>query len=262
MRAFSKLIAALALAPALGAALIAGPALAGQAVSLKADTASLGETITLGDLFEGAGAAGRVAVASRTGQTAVLDAATVQAIARRAGLDWANTEGLHRIIVHAGAASAASGGVPAAAAAAQRSNAEVLTYTRSLNAGEIVQASDLAWTKAVGAPGDAPSDADQVIGQMAKRPLRAGAVVLARDVAAAIVIRSGDLVTVTYEADGVSLTLEGKAMASAGVGETLPVQNTQSKKIVQTVVSGPGQAVVGPAADQMKLTRSLRYAAR
>jgi flagellar basal body P-ring formation protein FlgA len=266
MRGFAGFIAVLALAPSLAASLAAGPALAGQAVSLKADTASLGETITLGDLFDGAGPAGRIAVASRTGQTAVLDAATVQAVARRAGLDWANTEGLHRIIVHAGAASAPAtalaSGVPAAAGAVQRGNAEVLTYTRSLNAGEIVQPSDLTWTKAIGAPGDAPSDADQVIGQMAKRPLRAGAVVLVRDVAAAIVIKSGDLVTVTYEADGVSLTLEGKAMASAGIGETLPVQNTQSKKIVQTVVSGPGQAVVGPAADQMKLTRSLRYAAR
>jgi flagella basal body P-ring formation protein FlgA len=86
--------------------------------------------------------------------------------------------------------------------------------------------------------------------------------VLAHDVAAALVIKSGDLVSVTYEADGISLTLEGKAMASAGVGETLAVMNPQSKKIVQAVVSGPGQAVVGPAASQMKLTRSLRYAAR
>jgi flagella basal body P-ring formation protein FlgA len=261
MRGFAKFVAVLALAPALGASLVAGPALAGRTVSLKADAAS-GESVTLGDLFDGAGAAGRVVVASRAGQTVVLDAATVQAMARRAGLDWANTEGLHRIIVHAGAAGAPVSSLAAGVPGAQRGNTEVLTYTRSLSAGEIVQPTDLAWTKAVGAPGDAPSDAEQVIGQMAKRPLRAGAVVLAHDFGAAVVVRSGELVTVTYEADGISLTLQGKAMASAGVGETLPVMNTQSKKIVQTVASGPGQAVVGPAADQMKLTRSLRYAAR
>ena len=241
---------------------MAGPALAAQPVSLKADTASADSLVTLGDLFDGAGAAARTPVATRTGQTVVLDAATVQAVARRAGLDWANAEGLHRIVVHAGAPSASAGAVPVAAVSAARGNTEVLTYTRSLGAGEIVQPTDLVWTKAAGAPGDAPSDADQVIGQMAKRPLRAGAVVLARDFGMAIVIKAGDLVNVTYEADGVSLTLQGKAMASAGVGETLTVQNTQSKKIVQAVVSGPGQAVVGPAADQMKLSRSLRYAAR
>ena len=91
-----------------------------------------------------------------------------------------------------------------------------------------------------------------MIGKAAKRPLRAGSVVLAHDYGSAVVIKSGDLVTVTYDADGVSLTLQGKAMASAGVGETLAVQNTQSKKIVQAVVSGPGQAVVGPAADRLK----------
>lgn len=255
MRGFTRFIAALALTGTL-----AGPALAGSAVTLKADTASSGETVTLGDLFDGAGAAGRVAVATRAGQTVVLDAATVQAAARRAGLDWANAEGLRRIIVHGGAPSALAGGSPVASTA--RGNTEVLTYTRSLGAGEIIQPSDLAWTKAVGAPGDAPSDADQVIGQMAKRPLRAGAVVLAHDVAAAVVIKAGDLVTVTYQAEGISLILEGKAMASAGVGETLAVMNTQSKKIVQVVVSGPGQAVVGPAADQIKSARSLRYAAR
>ncbi|HLZ73683.1 flagellar basal body P-ring formation chaperone FlgA [Phenylobacterium sp.] len=251
MRGFVSFIAVLA---------FAGPALAGSAVSLKADAASADSVVTLGDLFDGAGPAGRVAVATRTGQTVVLDAATVQAAARRAGLDWANAEGLHRIVVHAGAPSAAAGGSPAVSAA--RGNTEVLTYTRSLGAGEIVQPTDLAWTKAVGAPGDAPSDADQVIGQMAKRPLRAGAVVLAHDVAAAIVIKAGDLISVKYDSDGVSLTLEGKAMASAGIGETLAVMNTQSKKIVQAVVSGPGQAVVGPGADQMKSARSLRYAAR
>lgn len=256
MRGFVSFIAVLAFAPCL----IGGPALAGAAVTLKADTASADSVVTLGDLFDGAGAAGRVAVATRNGQSVVLDAATVQAAARRAGLDWANSEGLHRIVVHAGAASATTGGSVASAAA--RGNTEVLTYTRSLGAGEIIQPTDLAWTKAVGAPGDAPTDADQVIGQMTKRPLRAGAVVLAHDVAAAIVIKAGDLISVSYDADGVSLTLQGKAMAAAGIGETIAVMNTQSKKIVQAVVSGPGQAVVGPGADQMKSARSLRYAAR
>lgn len=236
---------------------LAGPALAGQAVSLKAEVASDDATVTLGDIFDGAGAAGRVAVATRTGASVVLDAGLVQAAARRAGLDWANAEGLHKIIVRAGA-SVASAAAPTAA----RGNVEVLTYTRSLSAGEIVQPTDLAWIKAAAAPGDAPGDAEMVIGQAAKRPLRAGAVVLAHDVGSAQVIKPGDLVSVTYEAEGVSLRLEGKSMGSAGVGETLAVQNTLSKKVIQAIVTGPGEAVVGPAADQLKSARSRRYAAR
>jgi flagella basal body P-ring formation protein FlgA len=51
-------------------------------------------------------------------------------------------------------------------------------------------------------------------------------------------------------------------MASAGVGDTLNVQNTVSNKILPAVVTGPGQAVVGPAADQMKAARASRYALR
>lgn len=257
MRVLTVLIAALA---------IAGPALAGQSVSLKADVADTDGIVTLGDLFDGAGAAGRTPVATRNGAMVVLDAATVQATARRAGLDWANTEGLHKIIVRAGdggaAPSATLTSAPAAIAVAARGNVEVLTYTRSLNAGEIVQPTDLTWIKAAAAPSDSPGDAGVVIGQAAKRPLRAGAVVLAHDYGAAQVIKAGDMVSVSYEAEGISLTLDGKAMGAAGVGDVLPVQNTLSKKVVQTIATGPGQAVVGPAADQMKFARSLRYAAR
>src|SRR4051812_24198210 len=110
MRVLATLIAA---AFTLGA--IATPALAGQAVSLKADTASADEIVTLGDLFDGAGAAARTPVATRTAASVVLDAAAVQAAARRAGLDWANAEGLHKIVVHGGPAIASGSSVGSAA---------------------------------------------------------------------------------------------------------------------------------------------------
>ena len=236
---------------------VAGPALAGQPVSLKADTFDADGVVTLGDLFDGAGAAGRVALANRSGASLMLDAAAVQLAARRSGLDWANAEGLRSILVRG-----APAGTVAASAAAAHGNVDVLTYARSIAAGEIVQPTDLIWGKAAAAPADAPSDPDAVIGMAAKRPLRAGAIASARDVGAALVIKPGDLVTVAYEAEGISLSLQGKAMTAAGVGEAVSVQNTQSKKVVQAMVTGPGQAVVGPAADQMKTARSTRYAAR
>jgi flagella basal body P-ring formation protein FlgA len=253
----------IALLAAAAALTFSSPALAGRAVTLKADTASAGGTVTLGDLFDGAGAAADTPVANRSGASVSLDAALVQAAARRAGLDWANAEGLGRIVVHGGPALAGAAPASNASATAPRGNIEVLTWARSLQAGEVVQPTDLVWAKVAAAPSDAPSDADIVIGQAAKRPLRAGAVVQARDVAAAQVIKNGDLVTVTYDADGISLTMQGKAMGAAGVGEPLSVQNPISKKIVQAVAAGPGQAVVGPAAEQLKsANHSVRYAAR
>ena len=137
---------------------------------------------------------------------------------------------------------------------------EILTYARSLAVGELVSPQDLVWAKAAAAPADAPSDPDLVIGLAAKRPLRAGAAVSARDVSAPQVIKAGDLVTVTYEDGGISLSLQAKAMAAAAQGETVMVQNTSSKKMLQAIAAGPGQALIGPDADRARA--HSRYALR
>lgn len=242
------------------AALIAfaSPALAGQPVVLKAETVDTDGLVTLSDLFDNTGAAGKVPVAAKPGASVILNAAAVQGVARRAGLDWANAEGVRSIVVRG-----ASAGVTTTGAVAGQGNVQVLTYARSFMTGEIVQAEDLVWGKAVAAPFDAPRDADAIIGQAARRPLRAGAPVTNRDVSAPQVIKSGDLITVVYEADGVSLSLQAKAQSSAGVGETLTVLNAQSKKTLQAVAIAPGQAAVGPAAEAAKsLARRNQYALR
>jgi flagella basal body P-ring formation protein FlgA len=247
-----------ALVLSLAALLIATPALAGTGVSLRSDTTDADGRITLGELFDGAGAASDTVVAARVGSTAVLDAAQVQAFARRAGLDWSNPNGVRRIIVRGGGS-----GAGADLAGASRGNVEVLAYARSLATGDIVQPEDLVWVKVAAAPSDAPRDADAVIGMTAKRPLRQGASASLRDVSTPQVVKAGDIVAVTYEDAGVALTLQGKAMAAGAVGESLMVQNTASKKIIEAVVTGPGSAAVGPQAQRLKATRnSLRYAAR
>jgi flagella basal body P-ring formation protein FlgA len=230
--------------------LAAAPALAGQAVTLKADTVDADGVVTLSDLFDGAGAAGATPVAARPGQIIVLDAGAVQILARRNGLDWVNAEGIRRIVVHG------------AATVSAKANVEVLTYARSLAAGDIVQPTDLVWAKVAAAPADAPSDADQVIGLAAKRPLRVGAAVSARDISAPQVIKIGDIVTVTYEAEGIALALQGKAMTAAAQGDTVMIQNTSSKKIIQAMASGPGQALIGPQADRMRAAPHTQIALR
>lgn len=248
---------------ALACAAVAAPALAGTPVTLKADVVDADGVVTMSDLFDGAGAAGRMAVANRTGSSMMLDALTVQGMARRAGLDWPNAEGYRRIIVRAGAASTANAASPAAATApAPRGNVDVLTWARSLTAGEIVQPEDLVWGKAAVAPPGAPKDPDAMVGQAARRALRSGAPVAASDVAAPQVVKAGETITLTFQEGGLMLKLQAKALSGGGVGDTINVQNTTSKKILMAVVAGPGQALVGPAADQLKLNRSTRYALR
>jgi flagella basal body P-ring formation protein FlgA len=239
--------------------LLAAPAVAGQPVTLRADVVDADGTVTLGDLFENAGAAAGTPVATRFGAGVILNAQTVQTVARRAGLDWANAQGLSRIVVHA---AATPGGPAAAARGGAQGNVEVLTYARSLATGDIVQPQDLVWAKAAAAPADAASDVDQLIGMTARRPLRAGAPASPRDVGATQVIRQNDIITVTYEDRGISLALQGRALAPGGIGDQINVQNPASKKIIQAVVTGPGAAAVGPAADQLRLSHPSRYALR
>jgi len=240
----------------------AAPAFAGTPVSLRMDTTDADGRVTLGDLFDGvSGTAADQVVAARMGQTAVLDAGQVQMFARRAGFDWDNSQGIRRIIVREGSDN---GGVSGrASVAAARGNVEVLAYARSLSAGEIVQPEDLVWVKMASAPTNAPRDSDAVIGLAARRPLREGAAVSTRDVTAPQVIKTGDLITVTYDDGGISLSLQGKAMASASTGEILAVQNVASKKIIQAVAVGPGAAAVGPQAQALQArSQPVRFAAR
>jgi flagella basal body P-ring formation protein FlgA len=239
---------------------LAGPALAGQPVTLKATTYDADGVVTLGDLFDGAGAAARVPVASRTGRSVVLNAQLVQAAARRAGLDWANDEGLKTIAVSGGAVAPPAAGAVAAVAA--RGNLDVLTYARNIAAGDLIAPEDLVWGKAAAAPSDSPRDPDALIGLAARRPLRAGAAALAHDVSAPQIIKVGEIITVSFQAEGIALSLQGKALTAAGVGEMLNVENTQSKKTIQAIVTGPGQAIVGPAAEELKAARSTRIASR
>lgn len=227
------------------AGLCAAPALAGQPVSLRAQVSASGP-ITLGDLFDNSGQASGVIIGNGApaGMSAVLDAGAVQRIARTHGLDWDNPQGLQRIVVPS-AGPAVAGAGP---------TVEVLTYSRSLTAGEVVQPTDLAFGKVPGfaVPPDAPRDADGVIGKVVRRPMRAGSAVAAHDLSNAILVKRDDVVEVSYHTDGISLTLQGKAMADAAAGEPVAIQNTASKKIIQAVVSGADEAVVGPEAEALR----------
>lgn len=242
-----------ALLLALCAALSATPAQAGQ-VSLRADVSDADGRVTLGDLFDGAGGAADLLVATRSGPSVVLDATAVQMAARRAGLLWDNPQGLRRIVVRAG--------VSTTSATATRGNVEVLAWARSVNAGEIIQPTDMVWAKAAAAPSDAPRDADSLIGMAARRPLREGAAASMRDVVAQQVIRTGDTVEVTWSSGGITLSIQGKALANAAVGQTFNIQNTASKKVIEAVAIAPGRAVTGPEAQRLKAAGPAQYAAR
>jgi flagella basal body P-ring formation protein FlgA len=195
---------------AVAAMIVAGPALAGP-VTLRANPVNSDGRVTLGDLFEGAGAASQVMVGTRTGPSIVFEAGQLQRLARQSGLDWANPAGLRRVVVR----NAASAPAPAPATAA--------------------------------APAMAP----------AAVPARAQP---ARNAQADRVISRNDMVEVAYEVGGVRLTITGRAEGNAAEGQRLAVRNLQSRRIIDTVAVGPGQAVAGPAGQDGRA--SQQFAAR
>lgn len=237
---------ALALA-ALCLALGATPALA-VPVNLVEGPVDDDGVVTLGELFDNAGQASGVRVATRTAATVVLDAAQVQTIARRNGLEWGNPTGIRRIIVRSGGTGSAV--VTPAAQERGAATVEVLTYARSVAAGETIRPEDVVWTtvQAHQASAGGPDDAEDVIGLSARRPLRAGAAVRSADLTRPQVIARGDMIDVTYEAGGISLTLRGRALEAATVGEPFRVQNIESGRTIEVVATEPGRALAGPAA--------------
>lgn len=230
-------------------ALVASPALA-DPVTLRANPVDDDGRVTLGDIFDGAGSASGVVVANRAGPSVVFEAGQLQAIASRSGLQWANPQGMRRVVVRN--AALAPGAAPAATAAVALRGAtvEVLTYARNLAAGDVLQPEDVIWTTAQAhlAQGGLPSDPDMVVGLSARRALRAGAVVGQRDLISPRVIARNDMVEVAYVAGGVTLTVTGRATRDAAVGEPVPILNTTSGRTIDAVASGPGQAVAGVSA--------------
>ncbi len=218
------------------------------AVDIRADIAAPNGRVTLGDLFDDAGAAGEVVVATggQAGGSLVLDARRVQSLAAAHGLDWTNDRGLNRLI-----ARVETGPAPQAA---RRRTTEVLTYARDFAAGEIIEAEDIVWAAPAGfgASLEAPRDARAVIGQAARRPLRAGTAVSLADLSAPKVIKKDEMVQVAYAAGGIRLVLQGRAMSGAAVGDVVDILNPGSKKVIQAVATGPDEAVVGPEAERVK----------
>lgn len=250
---------AVAVALSLVATLISSSALAGQPVSLRSELVDGNGKITLSDLFDNAGSAGPVVVANgaEPGRNQVLDATQVQQLAQRYGLDWSNSTGLRRLIVRSGIEAAPTVPTARPTVSARPSSAmmtEVLTYSRSLSSGDIIQAEDLTYSQvlAQAVPSDAPRNADEVIGLSVKRPLRTGQAVSTRDLLAPLVIHRDDLVQVTYRDGSIMLSLEAKAMGPAAVGDLFTLQNTSSKKSIEAVATGPGKAVTGPEAAQVR----------
>jgi flagella basal body P-ring formation protein FlgA len=121
---------------------------------------------------------------------------------------------------------------------------EAVAVNHPIEAGEILQADDLTVLRQPRSQATTLARMSSTIGMAARRELRPGQPIQAADVMKPVVVKRNDTVTLIYQAPGLTLTLRGQAQDSGAVGDTIGVLNPQTKRVVQGVVSGPGQVMV------------------
>jgi flagellar basal body P-ring formation protein FlgA len=121
--------------------------------------------------------------------------------------------------------------------------AETVVATHTIRAQSVLTAADVQLAKG-NTPG-AFSAIEDVLGLEARVNLFAGRPVLSGDIGAPAVIDRNQLVRLTFQSGGLSITADGRSLGRAGVGEILRVMNLGSRQTVSGVVQVDGSVVVG-----------------
>ena len=98
---------------------------------------------------------------------------------------------------------------------------------------------------------DAITDRDQVVALAARDSLPSGRPLRPSDLMRPELVQRNDIVTLTYDMPGLSLTVRGKATEGGAKGDTITVLNEQSKRMLQGVVVGPGRVAVITGTDRL-----------
>jgi flagellar basal body P-ring formation protein FlgA len=230
------------------------PGLAQAQAQLRAAPTVSGPQITLGDLFDNAGAAAGVVVgrAPQPGQRVVFSAPVLQNRAARAGLSWANAEGVREVVVSGAAAPAPAARTQAARAAAAPTAApvagserEVAVLTRAIARGEAIGIDDVTFVAASAAtPADAIAELDQLVGMSARRALAPDRPLRASDVMVTPAVKRGEPVTLMFQSGAMRIAMRARALEDGAPGEVVRVLNTDSNRTVEALVEAPGVARV------------------
>lgn len=126
---------------------------------------------------------------------------------------------------------------------------ETVTVSRTIERGAVLRAADLVVERRPRAEviRDALAGLDQAVGQAARNTLRPGQALRSADLTKPEIVLRNEMVTLVFEAPGLTLTMRGKALESGAEGDMVSVLNEQSKRTVQGVVAGPGHVVVRTA---------------
>lgn len=117
----------------------------------------------------------------------------------------------------------------------------VPVLTRSLARKDVIQPRDVSWKRlsaTAHANGTVITEIDDAIGMEIKRPLRAGHAIRSRDLKKPVLVGRGDLVLLEMRTRAMSLTSRGKALEDGSLGESIRIENMQSKRTITGTVVG------------------------
>lgn len=125
--------------------------------------------------------------------------------------------------------------------------AEVVVLARNVARGDVLRESDFLLERRPRAEiaSDALLTPGSVLGQAARRTLRAGQALRAADLMKPDIVERNGTVTIVFEIPGITLTARGKALADGAEGDAIEVLNPHSKRVLHATVIGPGTVSVG-----------------
>ncbi len=123
---------------------------------------------------------------------------------------------------------------------------EIPVVTRRIRKGEIVDHDDVQ-VITVSAKQIGPNvlvDQNELIGKAPRRTLIENRPIRTRDVRQPLLVKRGGLVSMIYQTKFMRISARGKAKQNGSRGQAVRVENIGSKKVVEGVITGPGEITV------------------
>ncbi|SIO31893.1 flagellar basal body P-ring formation chaperone FlgA [Vannielia litorea] len=124
--------------------------------------------------------------------------------------------------------------------------AEMVVATRTIPAGSVLEAPDMALRE--GSATGAVAHPDEALGLEARVALYPGRPIRAADLGPPALIERNQLVTLVYRRSGLLIATEARALGRAGAGDIVKVMNLASRSTVTGQVDAAGRVIVGPSA--------------